>query len=633
MFTRKKFLVLSLVVLGLLFSSFTIPLAYAFSYQEIDIPDTTNLTSPLNYQILQHSSGKFLYFTTNNLYTFYGWVYSSTGTLEGTFEYTLDTNEIGGLALYDYDETYALLGISTIDKRAGGDFYIEAVWVKLNLVTYGFNVYTGDSFVFSNAGAEFEAGISEIYEYEGDYYFIGSASMGGYSGLYQSRFYISKFVFSTSTVTVYTTTKTTTPPYITSWYGFQDTGTDDNKVYCFTGHLTDTEKPTYYLVDLDSHTFSTLASQPLSDRMAKTRYMNFLGGGKEIDGEDIWLYFTWVFPYLSANSRRYKIIQHRLVFNQTIISTELKAQSERLVLYTTGYGYETTLSFIVGDIDDKDSLTVWLAEMGYEYPTTFDYPNKLECSISDWFNYASGGITVDSYTDDTDNFPFISETDLIGRIFTSTFQANEYDGDCYIFYDLTPLSREYELTVLYTPSDNPLIQDKPYTFTVFTEMNGFAYDTAIVVYWDSVQIRSDLTGLPSNPTGYLDFPIQNHILGSHNITINVYDGSELVLSESQTYLFVSTDEDLPTSSDFLSTTIGQILTALPILLLVVLPTVSLGSVLGGIGYITGLIIGVVIAVQSGYIPFWAVFLLGLSIILAFLYLTKNGFGNNNKEIG
>ncbi|NIT57707.1 MAG: hypothetical protein GWN00_16195, partial [Aliifodinibius sp.] len=156
----------------------------------------------------------------------------------------------------------------------------------------------------------------------------------------------------------------------------------------------------------------------------------------------------------------------------------------------------------------------------------------------------------------------------------STFQS-DYSGSTYdewrVWYDLTAIERNYDITLTYSPSDDPLTTNTQYTFTATSTMNGLGLEVINVIYWDGGQIATDY----SETNGVYQFTLISSYGGLHNLTIAIWDGSPPTYQYSEswvyTFSFPSTTTT-PTSPTVVTTTSNLIIGGIPIILMILFPT-------------------------------------------------------------
>ena len=191
------------------------------------------------------------------------------------------------------------------------------------------------------------------------------------------------------------------------------------------------------------------------------------------------------------------------------------------------------------------------------------------------------------------------------------------------------ISASWSIQVSFEPNDDPLIKNKPYLVTVSVLMENQPKSNVLLKVYDDISGQKTLqfqgtTDQNGNYTFGATWGVNNFTL-----YIDAYYDNVLVTSWQQTLYLTDqgyTDIDITTPSSsniILQKTIGDIISLLPALIMILVPTFAFYSVLQNIhGLIIGLTVGVIITSLAGLLPIYAIFLIALAVIAYFIYTIK-----------
>lgn len=568
--------------------------------------------------ILQHSSGKFVYVwlnTTND--NIYCYIYSSSGQYEAMIQEALGGAGTWTCAVEEWNSTHFVMIGAGHDTNA-------CIWFVLcNINTY------------SHVETEAKSGALGVYGSDlgiftcralGLIYAFHQVGTGGATP-YPRYLQVASFNGTDKTYTR-SEHQLDAGGTVKPWgmiQGFVGEGALNDKAYLVMPKDADNQKPVYYEYDLDGYTITELATHPLSNRYhpdGAKPFQHYLWGSIETSGTLYYVTHTWVYSHFTP-TRYYRLVQHRLVFNNTIAVANLTAQSEIVAYITPSLGGSADETWVHGYMDERDEIQLYYANV-YQSSVV---ASEMELTITNWLDY-SGGATVvygdyQAYSFDyVKNLNFNEYDDSIRRDFGSPFSVSEYGGSAVInIYpdQFTPLA-DWSLGVTYAPPDTPLETDTQYIFTITTTRNGIGTQTTVLGYVDEVQYLARQT----EANGILTHTLVTSIAGYHNITYIAYDLGGVVVNRSTLYLFEREVEEAPTTGTMLPQSISVMTYFIPIALVTLLPVGVLSYVMGILGAVIGLNIGLLICSMAGLIPAYTLYLIILFDAILVVYLMRNG---------
>jgi len=608
-------IVISLLVLSSLFT----PISYAYQLKDT-ISGLQNVKRPDN-KICYHSSGKIIYAILQPSYpsgksTINVYVYSSLGNKLGELTITTATN-------------YYILDIS-IGKLDNDEILIYGIerfsTTALYLIAYRINIigYTSSSryYVLIDSGtdiANYSVNLGSIYTYSVDnkLYVVGNASYM-FSVTQYLKIFIGRFTPSTNVITIYKLASgdITTHPV----YDFHNsTATYNQYIYVLTSTKSDNTAQ-FYVADMSALTVVFLCNYPAGENFIDTRRINLLNAGIYESGNIKYLYFTWEYSYTSVSVRNIRVCQSRSVYNNTITAGNLLASGRSEIIISPNLATSSESAWSIGISTIKENATIY-------YVNVVDnayHISKSDLNIVDWLDYAEFDQWVPEYTAIADNELDVTWgaqiTNLVIYTPTGNIEILENQGNTEI-YLITPLYIEYDITLSYTPSDNPLLTDTSYRFTITTYANTLPTALKIIGYGDNTQFLSGIT----ESNGQKQFTMTTAIGGIHTITIKLYDlNNVLRKTESFDYLFkkVSVGTDI-TQEDTLMIGINSMFGIIPALIILGLPALLFYQIKNDvIMVVVGLTIGSVIGVLGGVIPLYILFIVVLCDLLIMFYVRK-----------
>lgn len=597
----------------------------AYSYLEIETPASFSIYDKATC-ILTHSTGKFIlgYYSVTDT-NFLIEIISSTGTHLSTVEidasdYSSSSQQIS-ISEFDNDEIFVAIAF-----RTSGATHTFFALYKVNINSYT-KTQVGSNTQISGHISQCRLGISKAIEYDDDFYWIVRVLSRVTSAYCYIRMF--KYDYDTSTLSLDWTKSTGetdidpdgNPPV---WF-IQDDFAEE-KVYLLTIDGDDEKLPTYYYIDLtgDDSDCVKLANHPYTDAIDTTSsspQQYYIGGGKETSGDLIYLYWTWVRPDIyNAVYRKIQLRQHRIVFNGTVQPDNVTASNERLTTIYPNLLTSTYNCWALGSMEDYDYVHVY-----YPYIESEEYKIKdAEFEIEDWLDYEDEEFTFVSSTETTDIPPQKSVIDYIAKEPTSQFQVNcQYtDEDFWIYYGLSALEQDWDITLSYIPSDSPLETYTNYQFSLTTTLNGYATQSTVIGYFDDIQIFS----VQTNTVGQYTFTSYTGIAGYHEILFKIYYNNIYRYNESFSYFYVSIDDEIPDTPTMIPMITNLVTVFIPVMIIMGVPSIAFGKVGGSMGFMVGLAIGAFICSTAGFIPTYVMYLIILCVVGGIVLIFRSGGG-------
>jgi hypothetical protein len=632
---KDRKIVLGLLLLVIITSSFFMNTINAGSgYIEIDDYYSDYSAQFLQSEYIQVSNNRFLYVYPVGTHDFQIDLYSDDDGLL-LQEYKLEIEDKGSGAVWIFNQTHAIILISIQDE------------LKTYLYEYSSNTVHASSNTIdpSDIHSHFSYWSNVITEYNNCTYFYGT-TRGGY-------LLVIKYDWSTNQLSEEIGQSINSNPdtdYLNIPLVIHNNN-ESEQVLLGVGDSGD-RFPKYYLFDMSDDSLSSLCTHPFStDRIGDydqesvaffKNYDKFLGGDIIYNGTQIWVYFTWLHP-LIQDEVSHRVIQHRIVFNETISSGALLGQNERTATINPTID-ATGRTWIDGYMINKTHIRVFYpAELG---GIDYLYTDLLE--LDDWWNYAGGTIDRISHLESSDytkvtypeNFPD-DEKDMVSRDWGGSWivrkdYSDDFD-DGWLYYGLEPVTVEYDLVMSYSPNDEPLIVDKSYSWMITLYANDVGIKKTIAIYMDDIQAFVVQTG--SN--GQYTYTFLSGITGVREWNIKVLSNvGNIVYEEDFYYTWVRGDiSDEPTSDILIPRTTSYLVAMLPTFIMIIMPTFAFGlvgsevsgTIGGSIGFLLGGILGVGISVMSGFLPSWMTYLLILAVVSACVLIIKGGFGGSTYE--
>jgi hypothetical protein len=557
--------------------------------------------------------------TTNR--TLYVKVYATDGSLEGTFS---NNYGAGGLNAYylinavqSFNSTHALIWSVCV---YGGQTDLKWMAYLFHVVTGTFTEYTVND--INRGGLPWQLRGFMTATYNGDFFAIGHSSFTGNN----TMLHLLKFDSGTSTLT-HEDSLQTDPAYqtvLSSPFGFQDPDNLD-KLYFLT-MVAESSTPVYYSADLDglTLTYHAVAGSNGNFNRDNRRHVHYLGGGIETSGADKYLYHTWIYSNVSNTVRnvvlRQAVIQYDLGY---ILPVNITAQDVRTGIITPTWNAETTEAWSMGVLNDYDEFEVWYAD----YVGGANYISHQIYNVTDFFNMGVASFNLFSEEEETSLvFPYNVAEVWISRKTNGVFQYNinslTNPDDAFVYGGLTAFSDSWDITLTYTPYESPLDTDSNYMFTVQTLNNGAGTQATLLKYFDGSLVNSAET----STYGVNRFNFGVGIGGTYNFTFQIYYNGVFEYEEVFELQWVDTDSQDVSTGNVLPLTINALTTALPVGFIMLGCPVLFYEIMGEnfIGVLIGFIIGLGIATAIGLIPFYMTFLGVLGVVLAFVFMSRQG---------
>jgi hypothetical protein len=636
----RKLTRISLILLVGFFAFLVLPVpqvsaAYLYTdiaaYQSKGYPD-------LSYCI--HSSGKLVKVTLSSGLDNLAYVHiiSTAGALLGTVTTDVTPNayymaKMATVTTLSTTHVLVMVWMFYEDFSAGLAYWRYKIYAyEVNIIAFTSSALYDTGFITTHGdtggsmAGMLNGTLSKIYLYSSNYYVISLGKIRWYAGGYATNQELALIGYNPSThaLTVYnkTVVDTTSNEALNgNLVTFQDTDIDSTGryVYGLYAKSIDNTIPVSIKADLDSHLIWALGTGPFSSRYASTRRLEHIGGGLYVDGDDIYVYHTYAYPYISGSYNYFKIIQYRQRFNETtILPTNLQEQNQRILTLTQDL--EVTENWIWGYEEEKDSYIYYHEQENVDLGT-IELERRI--SMTDWEDFGSTvWDTVESLGQAAGLFPYKGDTDVIGRDPAAQYSISEDGTNIRVFYALSPISADYDLTLSYAPADVPLLDSASYVFTATGTQNGIGFKHVHKLYVDSMIKATQET----SDSGVAKFSCSFNA-AIHNITIEMYSTTGTYLyTESWQYAVVedpTPDED--TFPGMIPDIVQLIAKGLPAMVVIMLPIMGLSRIKDVppiVSVMSGMTIGVVVATMAGLIPVYLTFTYVLCLAIIMVYMMR-----------
>ncbi len=631
-----------LLILAGLFSPLT-SMVNAYSSTTITLSTTIPLNNPYS-QSLQSTSGKyvFAYLDTStkkvNVY-----VYTSGGSLLSNKAVTL-TN-IGTTAdmlatrikLFEINSTF--IGVAVVFPRYEGagdrNSYINVILCNINSYDYSLQTSTSITAISTSTNPYIYTSSISYVKYSTKHYLFfklnnkGSAINYLYCYEYNA---VSRAVTQKSATNLGGSAYT---DYDTPILLYQNVTNDADDIFLCTSTIADLTTPNFYRYSLDTFTIETMCAYPTTSFYSNFPNLQLINAGVKWDTSGYrYLVFVYNTPRYSATHTN-RIIYVIMKFNGAITLANFDSVNARQILITYNIESGTNGYWIKAIPSNLTDLTIYYPY--YDVGTT-QYGNwKLVTHILNMYDMLDTTVSIvwdDSISafSSTNIIPYVNFDDYIARIGYSTLQTNIVTNPsniAYIYYDLTVMQHNYDVTLSWTPNENPLMRGENYRFHLTVYDNGIATQSDVVIFWDGGQIISQET----DAYGVMEWIFFTIISGAHTFTVRVYD-SDNVFQYTETFnVFWAGTISGDTVTDPTSNAISSselIATFLKLTFVTLVPPAVMYGVMGNFGAIVGLVIGGYLAYSTGLIPPIIIYLIVLLVGVVFLgALMTFGRGQNN----
>jgi hypothetical protein len=412
----------------------------------------------------------------------------------------------------------------------------------------------------------------------------------------------------------------------------------DSSGYFYACYGDDIYGSIFQKINLASHAFETLCVAPTpadfpqtSDGCITQMGFKWIGIGYEVDGSNIWLYFTHVKGYLVGGTTiGYKWVQHRLVFNTTISAATL-LDCDRLV--TSGsLGTFAVEPWVVGYKVDYDEFYFWMDNREYSAspPVTVSMPDRIKIELTgDWFDYSTPPTIDITITDMILDLLPTSDSEAITIYGGSMFNAYMVMGfatDIRIYYGMSVVD-DFTYSLVITPNETPKFTQKTYVFSFTFLNNGVPASNCIVLFYVDGSNSTTVTKVASS-AGVVTLPIQFNSEGTHTIMFEVYKNmfdTEMKLTDTLSYLFYSQEiPDEEVTPFLIGNLTGILITFLPACLCIMVPAIAGAKAAGLSGFLAGTVVGDLIAVGVGVMPTYTIYLMILIASITFIMVMRSG---------
>lgn len=418
-----------------------------------------------------------------------------------------------------------------------------------------------------------------------------------------------------------------------------------SEIYLFFSTPDDLGTPKYYLYSLSTFTASGLAVSLLSTRWSADRHNLFVGGGNVTSGIYHYLYFAYVqSDSLADNTRILRITYNILQFNNSISTANFIAQNPRYYnleqsldtfysanMWALGYFINST-QFIV--FSPNDILGCFEGNVNNQLP---DKAMKSTFYMPDFFDMNAYAIINTSVFADYNALPYYAHYNYMGRTYASNAVididvVDIHSGTIFVFTGITPVIKTYAVTMAYTPADSIMLINKNYRFSINVKQNGINFYCNVIVNLDDINLLSGYTDI----NGIMQFTNNFGVYGIRKFTLNVYDGTTLAKTQDFSY-YVPTPPtpaqppqnppfQAPDASVAITVLNGITATIVPLAIFFAL-ALSFAKIAGLTGFISGIVIGLIVNVQLGFVPMYYIYMFAFIIAIGFAFIVMGKRGS------
>lgn len=583
------------------------------------------------YRTLQHSSGKFIYTyfrrSATNLIYIDVYINYPSGTTPNYITIEIDSHTMSESYInstsYSIDELNST-HIIIFEAHYMWNNPIHNIYGKvylLNLNTYVVTTITDPWYASSTTIQCPVMKLGNIFQYDNKVYCV---FMQAYNDSPTTKHYLGLMDFDLATnILDVSKSELWSGAYPHNSIGFPyalQYPENSDKIYVVCSYETDLTQPQYYEIDLDDEVYTQLASHSNTDRYSVNRRIIFLGSGVIINGDYIYIYYQWVYPYVDASTRYIKYVNQKLVFNQTITAVDLIGNQDKCGVIQLLYGTETNPSWVTGYKDNASISILYYAN--WKSSTSSNIVDKATYTVEDWLDYGGGSLDVE-FESEIDYIPnHQDEEAYIIRRFSEDFQVEEVTTTpktAWIYYGLALLEAVYDITLTWTPNDNPLLTQKSYSFTTTTFRNYIGFRSYIDILIDGLKLKSALTAI----NGIHVFLLTSSSTGFKTLEIKMYSNAtqELLYTEEFEIKFIESAQDIETGQTVF---IGSYIQYLPFMFICLVPSLGLFLITKHIiGFLSGLTLGTFALVLSNMIPIYMIFIELIIIVIGFVMVLKD----------
>jgi len=579
-------------------------------------------------QYLMHSSGKFIYLMgSSSTKMLYYYIY--TPTTKTTYTTSAYGFTISSYTIIEFDNQNILICILTYQSYGGNQINVRLYVSKLNIISLAYSTYGPlnlDNVFGLVAGVGLQSCLSAWYKYINDYYVI--FELQPISANAVTKIGILKFKVSDNTLSASSLTSVGSSGQdgATQLATYQNP-TTINKVYLLTTGANDKTLPIYYIADLSALTLTYLSTQQNNARYYGNSRLWNLGEGIYQDNETgyYWLYFTWVYSYQSGSYYGAKFVQQRMVFNASgIAPVNLIAQNERVLTISPNWTEWATINWMQGQMISKSDIYIYFPNKAGFVPL---YVQKDIISIPSWTDYSATTVNINPNVQITEAISFadppyfLSQSCRTIRQLDKMWSACEYSTNTYIYYPVTPVVENWDITLTWIPDDEVLKTEDWYKYTLTTFVNTMATKTYVIVRIDGLPMVQQNT----DSSGVLTFTGSQSVEGIHQWNISIYVSGVYKYNEVFNLQYSKTGvTGQPTTGILIPQTTSLIMSFIPIFCIIGFPSLIFGSMLGMVGFIFGGCMGTVVCSLTGIIPSYFMYLMILIIAMGIIYMFRKG---------
>lgn len=528
-----------------------------------------------------------------------------------------------------YDATQVLINVVALGPSSAPAVYVQSYWFRYNVVTYN----VGTLYYKNNVSPSYLRKIG---------YSVNVKDTGIVKQGSVNTFFFAWFDYST-----YSTDNI----FVATWFDADTNIVDSNSDYTMAGDDANISMSdafyldgdrffysynwgasaymdlSFYIFDISAETNLALCNGVNSGRIGNDERLKYYGGGVVWNGTLAYVYSAWSFPIVSGTTV-IRVVYDRQIYNNTISSATLIAHKEHSITINTNYSSKTwTIGYLQNDLEN---FYLWYPE----YIGGNLIEDYMNLKLSDFNDYTTSSFTTISYQSDVINtvglgIPMHLETDNVYYKPSSPFVAMEtYAGTLlYVYYSVSPTADSFAYTLTVSPADSPLDKDKTYSFTYLFTNNGAGATNCIVLYYIDNSTSAIFTKV-ADSNGRIIISFSFGTEGVHSIGFKVYKNmvdTSIKLQDVDSYVVHYVE---PTGEDItpyiLTNLIGIMTTFLPACLCIMVPAMAGAKSAGLSGFIGGSILGVALAIMTGIVPQYFLYIMILVAAISFVMVIRTG---------
>lgn len=562
-------------------------------------------------------------------------VIDTDGSSLGSVRYQLGaTYQLASTSTYAVSETVVYIFVYSV--TSGNPSYYNAHVVKFNpqSLTYT-KVSSSASDQTSDADIFDDIFLSPVFLYNAKYYCLSSfiTRENNNNNKNRGQMYLIEYTpDSTCTNTNFVATGTGANNFVTRPFWIQESA---GSATCYMVAGWTGQDLSYWTISLSAKTKTLICNHPeasdIFDPIAgDMQQSKCYGGWVSQSGTVKALQFMWIKSYVVTGTALIRYVNWIGYFNNTIETATILSSNRDSLVYSTGFTSRTTGIWNFGYAESKQRMFLWWLDYSLSYGGNHLRKMQFDLEGDYWIDDLS--LTYEMTEIAPEDFPThdVSSSDYImGYCMSEAFSVWFGATETRIYYGLASYATVYDFILTYSPVDSPLKQGKVYTFTATTYADGYVSAQYFKVIVDGILYNYYHTSATS---GVKTFQMAFNSAGIKNVTLGIYNPAidpVNTLHDETFYYSVVGEEADEDSTSFTNTFLGQsamqLITYLPLMLCIFVPAFGLSAEYGGVGFVGGIAIGSIIASYAGLLPFYAIFLILLVIVIGVIMILRGGF--------